>query len=82
MTDIIDSALEDGVAVAVIGATCSAPSEGATSAAAFALGPRRAGRIRFFTLGEPVGEAPAPDGSGGTGSFEAGIAAAKAQVNR
>lgn len=86
VTDIIDSALEEGVPVALVGGTCSAPGEGATSAAAFALGPRRAGRIRFFTLGELVGAAPARDGrDGGSGggeaqSFEAAIAAAKAQV--
>ena len=86
VTDIIDSALEEGVAVALLGGTCSAPGEGATSAAAFALGPRRAGRISFYTIGEPVGESPAPDsgaggGAGGeTQSFEADMAAAKAQV--
>ena len=41
MADIIDAALDNGAAVALLGATCSAPEEEALSAAAFALGARR-----------------------------------------
>ena len=66
--------------VALIGATCSGPEEEAISAASFALGARRSGRIRFFNCGEPV-QVAAPEVSSGDGSdFEAAIAAAKAQV--
>ena len=69
--------------VALIGATCSGPEEEAISAASFALGARRSGRIRFFNCGTPVQLAAASDvGEGDDVSrfFEAGMAAAKAQV--
>ena len=52
MADIIDTALDAGAAVALLGATCSAPEEEALSAAAFALGARRCAPMtpRFVRL--------------------------------
>lgn len=81
VADIIDSALEEGVPIALIGATCSGLDEGAISAASFALGARRSGLIHFFNCGEPVRSAsPEMSDDSGAFSFEAAIAAAKAQV--
>lgn len=64
---LIDDALIDGAALAVIAGTASSPADSLISSATFNLGPGRASRMQFVTVGGSEEDGEGSDAAGGSG---------------
>ena len=83
IADFIDTAFEKGVAVGIIGGTCSIPEEQILTAALFALGEERSKRVHTFVCNP---QQQSQDSSDSADSFEGlsleqSMAAARARVS-